>query len=450
MKDEIDFKNEPLGRLFAKIFVPTLLGMLSGAALNIADGMFVGLGIGSDALAAVNIVAPMYLLSSDVGLMFGTGASVVAAIHLSKGKIRTANINISQSIYVSMLIMAIVSVATFIFAPQCARMFGSTERLDPYAIEYLRYFVLICPLIMLECIGLFVIRLDGSPRYAMMCSVVPAVLNIILDYIFVFPMQMGIKGAALATDIGVITGALMIFYYLIFKSNQTKLLTLKLSKNSLLLTARNIAYMVRLGTSSLLGELAISFMMFLGNHIFLRHLTEDGVAAFSVLCYCFPVIFMLNTAIAQSAQPIISYNHGLGDTERVKKAFKLMLTMSITCGAITAIAIWIGRSELISMFLHRDTAAYNIAYDGMPYFALGMLFFAINIVVIGYYQSVEQARKAVVLTILRGFVFLGATFLLLPYWFATPGIWLAVPIAEMLTCVTIGIASLYKKEYTLQ
>ncbi len=215
MKDEIDFKNEPLGRLFAKIFVPTLLGMLSGAALNIADGMFVGLGIGSDALAAVNIVAPMYLLSSGVGLMFGTGASVVAAIHLSKGKIRTANINISQSIYVSMVIMAIVSVATFIFAPQCARMFGSTERLDPYAIEYLRYFVLICPLIMLECIGLFVIRLDGSPRYAMMCSVVPAVLNIILDYIFVFPMQMGIKGAALATDIGVITGALMIFYYLI-------------------------------------------------------------------------------------------------------------------------------------------------------------------------------------------------------------------------------------------
>ena len=81
-----------------------------------------------------------------------------------------------------------------------------------YTIEYLRYFVLCCPLIMLECIGLFIIRLDGSPRYAMMCSVVPAILNIIFDYIFVFPMQMGIKGAALATDIGVITGAIMIFY----------------------------------------------------------------------------------------------------------------------------------------------------------------------------------------------------------------------------------------------
>lgn len=435
MKDDIDFANEPLGKLFAKIFIPTLLGMVFGAALNIADGIFVGKGVGSDALAAINIVAPMYLLSSGLGLMFGVGASVVAAIHLSNNKIRTANINISQSVYVSFLFMALLSVLVFIFALPVVRLFGSSPQLDSYAITYLRWFVLVCPFMVFESIGLFVIRLDGAPRYAMVCSAASAVINIILDYIFIFHCNMGIKGAALATVIGVLIGFLLMLYYLLFLSHSVKLLKIKLSRNSLILTCRNVGYMVKLGASAFIGELAIAFMMFLGNHIFLRYLKEDGVAAFSVLCYCFPVLFMINSAVAQSVQPIISFNHGAGNYQRVKKVLRLSLNMAVVGGIIMSLFILFGRRILIACFLTTGTNAFEIADDGMAYFSAGLLFFAVNIVMVGYYQSVEEAKKALLFTLLRGFVFLLPAFLLLPEFIGVPGIWLAVPVSEMLTTV---------------
>lgn len=433
MKDEIDFGTAPLGKLFAKIFIPTLLGMVFGAALNIADGIFVGKGVGSDGLAAINIVAPMYLLSSGLGLMFGVGASVVAAIHLSNNKVRAANINISQSIYVSFVLMSILAVLVFIFALPVVRFFGSSPQLDSYAISYLRWFVLSCPLMVFESIGLFVIRLDGSPRYAMVCSSVSAIINIILDYIFIFPLGMGIKGAALATVIGVVVGTLMMLYYLVFLSRSVKLLKIKLSRNSFILTCRNIGYMVKLGASALLGELAIAFMMFIGNHIFLKYLREDGVAAFSVLCYCFPIFFMINSAVAQSVQPIISYNYGAGQSDRVRRAFRLSVNLAVIGGILMSLFLAFGRDILISCFLNRDTAAFAIANNGMPYFATGLIFFAVNIVVIGYYQSVEQAKVAVWLTLLRGFIFLVPAFLLMPHLLGVLGIWLAVPISELLT-----------------
>lgn len=440
MKDSIDFARMDIPQLFRRLLIPTVLGMVFSVAFVITDGIFVGHGIGSDALAAVNITSPLFLISTGVGLMFGVGASVVASIHLSHDKLRTARINITQAVVVSTLLLALYSLVISLFMPEVARLLGSSERLLPLAVEYMRWFVPFLPFSALLSSGMFFIRLDGSPNYAMFCNVVPAVINIVLDYVFIFVCGWGMLGAALATSLGYVVGAVMIVVYLSRRRCRVRFCRVKTSRKSLRLTRRNVGYMCRLGLSSFLCEAAIATMMFSGNYVFIRYLGEDGVAAFSIACYFFPIIFMVNNAIGQSAQPILSYNFGAGNPDRVRRAFHLALTTAVGFGACVFLATALASRWIAAMFISPEYPAYRIAVEGLPLFAAGFVFFAVNIVSIIYYQSVERPRPAMALTLLRGFVFQVGCFFGLPLVAGIPSIWLAVPLSEVLTfCVVVAI-----------
>ena len=204
MKDSIDFGSMEIPKLFRKLLIPTVLGMVFSAVFVITDGIFVGRGIGSDALAAVNITAPLFLISTGVGLMFGVGASVVASIHLAQGKVKAARINVTQAVAVSSLLLAAYSFLITSCAREVALLLGSSERLLPLAVEYMHWFAPFLPFSALLSSGMFFIRLDGSPNYAMLCNAVPAVINIVLDYVFIFILGWGMTGAALATMITVL------------------------------------------------------------------------------------------------------------------------------------------------------------------------------------------------------------------------------------------------------
>ena len=270
MQDSIDFGTMNIPKLFRMMFIPTLLGMVLSATINIADGIFVGRGVGSDALAAVNIVAPFFMLATGIGLMFGVGASIVASIHLSHQKVKVANINITQALSVSLCIMLSLSLLVMTFRTEVALLLGSSEQLLPSVLEYMNWIVPFLAFYMLLNIGLFIIRLDGSPTYAMLCSAIPALINLTLDYIFVFPLHWGLMGAALASAISVIVGSIMIVVYIVGFSKVLHLYRPKFSLKSILLTIRNIGYMVKLGSSAFLTEAAIACMMLVGNYIFMR------------------------------------------------------------------------------------------------------------------------------------------------------------------------------------
>lgn len=433
MKDSIDFGKMNIPQLFVKLLVPTVLGMVFSAIFIITDGIFVGKGIGSDALAAVNITAPLFLINTGVALMFGIGASVVASIHLSHGKIKVARINVTQAIVVSSLLLILYALLIMLNIEKVALLLGSSERLLPLAVEYMNWFIPFLVFSALLSSGMFFVRLDGSPNYAMYCNIVSAIINIILDYLFIFVFKWGMFGAALATSLGYIIGALMILYYLTRSGNVIHLVRFKLSRKSLQLTARNVGYICRLGASTFLCEGAIATMMFVGNYVFISYLGEDGVAAYSIACYFFPIIFMVYNAIAQSAQPILSYNFGQGNMDRVKSAFRLALYTVVGCGSIVILLTVLFSHQIVSLFISSEYPAYELAVKGLPMFSYGFVFFGINIVSIGYFQSVERDRPAMAITLLRGFILILICFLLMPRIWGVPGIWLAVPFSEFIT-----------------
>lgn len=439
-RDKLDFENWKIKRLFYAMFFPTLIGMLSNSALNLCDGMFVGHGVGSNALAAINIVAPLFLVCTGIGLMFGIGASVIGGIRLSEGNVKAAHIIMTQAYIAGAIIFGIVIAVSLLYTRPVLYALGCSPVLEREATDYLLWLLPGLIFLYLQCAGMMLIRLDGSPRYAMSVQIVAAALNIFLDWLMVFPLGWGIKGAAIATSISCGVAGLMVLAYFLFMSDKLKFYRLKMSVKSLRLSLRNTWYMAKIGSATFIAELAIGVMMVTGNYVFLSYLGEAGVAAFSVGCYLFPLIFSISNSVAQSAQPIISYNYGAGLRDRVRETLRIALSAACACGLLISPVMWLGATPLSMIFLNSGEPALELAKKGIPILGTCAMFFAVNITFIGYFQSIEKAGRSIIFMLLRGIVFVVPGFILLPQLFGVPGLWLAIPVAELLTMLIIFIS----------
>ena len=196
---------------------------------------------------------------------------------------------------------------------------------------------------------------------------------------------------------------------------------------------------------AVLTTFGVKRLMITGNYMFLSRLGEGGVAAFSVGCYLFPIIFSISNAVAQSSQPIISYNYGAGNMERVGRALRIALGTAVISGLLITLCMWTGSPLLSLVFLPAGSEAYGIASKGLPLLGLCALFFAVNITFIGYYQSIERVVISTVYSMLRGMIFVIPAFLFLPSLIGDAGLWLALPVAEMATMLIIMAVYLVRK-----
>ena len=439
-RDAIDFERESVFTLFRKLLIPTLLGSTALSAVSAIDGIFVGHGVGAEGVAAVNIVAPIYQVMAGLGFMIGAGCSVVSSIHLSRQKTKVARINVSQALVGASLVALVLIAAALAFPEGTARLLGSSDTLMPLVLDYLKWIMPAFLFEMWSLIGLFIIRLDGAPKYAMWCNMIPAMMNVVLDWLFIFPLGMGVKGAAIATAISIITGGLMAMAYLLFFARTMRLIPLKISPTSIRLGIRNVGYQCKIGSSSLLGELIMAVFMFVGNWQFMKYLGDTGVGAFGIACYYAPFFFMIGNAIAQSAQPIISYNHGAERLSKVIEARSLLLRAALVFGMFVSLVFMIFPRSLVGLFVDVESQAGMLAAQGFPLFGIGAVFYIVNIALIGYYQSMEKVRKATVFMLLRGFIFLIPVFYLLPALAGIPGMWLVMPVTELLTAVVVFLS----------
>lgn len=438
-RDAIDFEKDNVSTLFRRLLIPTLLGTLAVSAMTAIDGIVIGHGVGAEGVAAVNIIVPVYQIVSGLTLMVGAGCSVVASIHFSKKKVKVARLNLTQALLSTTIVVALLCLAMLLFTRETALLLGSSTTLLPLVYDYLLWMLpgFVCEV--WTMVGLFTIRLDGSPKYAMWCNVLPAFCNGVLDWLFVFPLGMGVKGAAIATSISIGVGAVMTIVYLLFLAKNLRLIRIKMSRKSLMLAARNIGYQCRIGSSSLLGELTLAVLIFMGNLVFMQYLGDDGVGAFGIACYYMPFFFMIGNAVAQSAQPIISFNFGIGSHERVKKATQLLLGTAASIGVVVTVLFVFAPHWLVGLFVDTGSRAGVLAIHGFPLLAGGVLFFIVNVAVIGYYQSIERMKRATLLVFLRGFALLVPSYLLLPVILGVDGGWLAMPLTETLTLLSAAV-----------
>lgn len=436
-RDALDLGSLRVGTLFRKLFVPTLLGMVSMSAVAVVDGIFVGHGVGSDGIAAVNICIPLLMIFTGIGLMAGVGSSVVSSIHFARGQVKAARINVTQALLFVTLVTLLPVTVILAFPRLTALLLGSSEHLLPLVVDYLIWFVPgLIPQLWIA-VGLFVVRLDGAPRLAMWCSVLSALVNVLLDWLFIFPLGWGVMGAAFASTISIATGGVIVVRYLTHGARTLRLYRLKWSRKSFRLTFRNIGYQCRIGSSALLGEMTMAVLLFTGNQVFMRYLGDAGVGAFGITCYYMPFIFMIGNAVAQSAQPIISYSFGRMEWPRVIEARRIALLTALACGCLVAACFIAVPRLLVALFVDPADPAAQIAIDGFPLFAPGCIFFVVNLAAIGYFQSLERLAPATLFALLRGLVLLVPSFVFLPQLLGVSGIWFAMPLSESLTFLSI-------------
>lgn len=440
-RDKVDLANGGVTSTYMKLLLPTLTGMLFTSLFLLADGIFVGKGIGSDALAAINIVMPIFNVATGFGMMLATGVSVIAAIHMAQDNLKAARIVVTQAFGAVIFLGLLVGVLMYVFPSGMLNLLGASDSLMGLCKDYYLWFLPCALFVAVQMVGQFVIRLDGDPKFASMLEIVPALLNIFLDWLLIFPMGMGVAGAGLATSIGSFVGVSMAFYYMLRRSRQLSFYRLKMTVTSLVLTLRNIAAMAKAGLSGFLGEFSISVLTLVGNYVFMKYLGDDGVAAFSVTCYLAPVVFMIYAAISQSAQPMLSYSFGAGDFARVGKVLRLISALSVAAGVIMALGLSVFCEPVLSIFLDRGSSAFDMCAYGFPLFTVGFAFMAVNITFIGYAQSVKKSILSAVLTTLRGMILPSLTFIVLPMILGVNGLWLAVPAAELF--ISLAIVALW-------
>lgn len=444
-RDALDLSTTNIPRLFRKYFIPTLTGMLSICLLTAIDGIFVGHGVGSDGIAAINIMIPIFMLLTGVELMTGAGCTVVASIHLARGRQKAARINATQALLFSTLVALLATIPAVAFTDHTSRLLGASDHLLPLVSDYMLWLAPSFLLTVWTTVGPFLIRLDGSPKLVMLSSIITSAINILLDWLFIFPLHWGVMGAALASTISIGIGAIIAIIYLTRHARHLRLYRLKMSRKSLRLTIRNISYQCRIGSSALLNETTMAALMFIGNQVFIHYLGDDGVGAFGIACYYTPFVFMVGNAVAQSAQPIISYNHGSRNHHRVRHTERIALQTALLCGIAVTLAFTLLPTYLTSLFIDLNTPAAPISAHGLPYFSAGFIFFILNLTAIGYYQSTEQIKPATLFALLRGILFLLPSFILLPRLLGTAGIWLAMPASELLTTLSIILFYLHRK-----
>lgn len=237
--------------------------------------------------------------------------------------------------------------------------------------------------------------------------------------------------------------------YILFFARHLRPALPKWSRKSLCLSMRNIGYQCRIGSSAFLGECTMAMLVFVGNQVFMHYLGDDGVGAFGITCYYTPFVFMVGNAIAQSAQPIISYNFGAGLHGRVAATERIALFTAVVCGAAVTLLFTCCPRYLVGLFIDPTVPAARIAITGFPLFSVAFIFFIMNLTAVGYYQSVERVRPATTFALFRGVVFLVPSFLLLPGVLGAEGIWLALALSETATTVCVSGFYLWQKYHAL-
>ena len=447
---ELNLAKDKINKLILSFAIPCVISMLINSVYNIVDQIFIGKGVGTLGNAATNVIFPLVIIFNALAGLVGNGAAANLSLKLGENKKDDASKSIGQAVSLTMLIAVLVSVIAYIFLPQLVYLFGCTESVYEYAIDYGRIIVLGAPFMLIYSSLSSIIRADGSPKYSMVMLVIGAVINIILDPIFIFSLGMGVKGGALATVIGQIVSFVIAVLYL------RKVKSVKLEKKDFKLD-KAVFRILSLGLSSFITQATILVLFIFMNNIMTK-LGAKSKFGSDIPLSVYGVISKINSlyistvlGISIGSQPIIGFNYGAGNELRVKETIKKVLKINFIVGIFFNLIFLLFPRQIAGIFISTSDPSYNLfmefatimCHSFLLVIALNALEMTTSIVI----QSLGNVIKSTAVTFIRQIILLIPISLLLAFVFnkGIYGVLYAGCIADII-CFIITIFIL-KSEY---
>ena len=416
---------------FFKYAIPSALAMFISSLYTVIDGIFVGQGVGDSALAAVNIVLPFTVMLFGLASMFAIGGGALVSKNIGANNIKKA-VNIFRQVFKSLLIFSlIISIICVLFTNQIVTILGATEVLKPLAVDYLRFYAIFCIPNLIGIVLNSFVRNDGRPKLAMVSTISGAITNIILDYIFIFQLGMGIKGAAIATGLGQIVTVTILLPHFIMKKGY-------LSFGNVKVSFETVKEFCSIGFPSFFAQGSYSIIVLLHNIALVKYAGEMGISAYSILNYLTTNIYMVLYGITLGVQPLVSYNYGKKDGEKMLGFFRITAISNIVITGIFVIISFVFGPSLISIFTN-DTQIAKMAYDALKIACLSYFAVGLNLNSLVYYQAIEIPKYSNLSCILRSVVYLPICLFILGRLVGINGIWASAILSETLTFITIKL-----------
>lgn len=422
------FAQKLTGKAFLKIIAPATLSMLFISFYTIIDGLFVGKFVGENALAAINIVLPILNVIFAFSVMLGSGGSAFVGALLGERKPEQAREVFSLITATGLVISIVLMVILLLTLKPLIYFLGSSELLFEDCYQYAFVIAVITPFIIHNDILEIFLRTDGKAMYSLWLAFLGGILNIFFDYLFIVEYHMGIAGAAWGTAISFIVPSIISTAYFALKKDNLYFVKPALEVKILWKTFTN-------GASEMVTRLSSGFVTLLFNIITMKYLGESGVAAISIILYTHFLMVSAYLGFSFGCAPLISYNHGAKNKEQLKKTMLYSQRFILVSAAIIFICAQLFATYIVSAFVGTQTEVFIIATEGMKIYSLCFLFEGFNVFMSAMFTAFGNGRVSAVIAFLHSFVFVSAGIILLPRFLDTTGIWLTLPVAELLTLI---------------
>lgn len=437
---DLSLGKENIGKLFVKYSIPSVIAMIVFSVYIVVDGIFVGNVVGSKGLSAVNIAMPFFGVAMAIGIMVAIGGGTITSIELGKENKKEARKTFSLAFYTLTVITLFLSVFTIIFAPTIAKILGASDDLVPLVVQYLRA---LCLFLTTFVGGSYLssgLRVMGKPNHAMIADIISSLLNILLDYIFIVKFGLGLVGAGIASGIAFTIGFLFALSHYLKKDSILKFCKVEFDFKKIVRIFYN-------GSSEGITQFAVAFSTFIFNIVLMIRIGEMGVSAFSIILYIASLVIAIFSGICNGISPIISFNYGANNKDRINKILKIAISTIIIIGISSTILMIFGGETLIKMFSKGDAELIRITAEATKLYSVAFVFNGLNILTSAYFTALEDAKTSAIISVLRGVILILIFIIILPIILGDIGIWLTVPASEL---VTVFIAVNYMKKADLK
>jgi putative MATE family efflux protein len=434
MRNIDELRDANIGRLMFKYFVPAFVGVFVNALYNIVDRIFIGQGVGAEALSGISVIFPVMLIMMGFGMLIGIGTGVYVSINMGKKDMLRAEQTLGTGFALMLLVSVLIMVVTYLLKVPILRSFGSTQETFQYANEYLNIILIG---VLFQVVGFSlnnVIRSEGNARIAMYSMILSAGTNLVLDPIFIFWFDMGVKGAAWATVISMFV--LMVWVLFHFRGNRS---IIKLKNKNVRINRGILVEIIAVGMAPFTMQIANSFVQGLLNKKLIVFGGDLAVGAMGIVNSVISLVIMAIVAINMASQPIIGFNYGAKSVPRVKEALRLSLIAATVIALVAFTFIEAIPGALVRLFNSDSQELYQISVHGLRLVILALPIVGFQVVASHFFQAIGKAKLAMFATLFRQVIGLIPLLFILPGFWGISGIWLAYPIADTMAATAVAI-----------